>query len=287
MTTETFMPMQVTVPIGSLDAYIAMVNRMPLLTHEEEISLANDYLKNNNLEAAKKLVLAHLRYVVKIARGFDGYGLALADLIQEGNIGLMKAVKRFDPTIGVRLVSFAIHWIKAEIHDFIIRNWRIVKVATTKAQRKLFFNLRRAKKSLNWLTHAEMVDVAKDLKVPIRDVQEMEMRLHAKDVDIHYQMDEEDGKLLHAPFPLHYLADAKSNPALCFEKRDHNTRSIEALHQALAKLDERSRRILECRWLNESAKVTLETLAKEYGISCERVRQLEKAAMQKLAQWMA
>jgi RNA polymerase sigma-32 factor len=276
---------QFTAPIGSLDAYVTMVNRIPMLTLEEEQEFAQDYQKTNNLESAKKLVLAHLRYVVKIARGYDGYGLQQADLIQEGNIGLMKAVKRFNPTIGVRLVSFAIHWIKAEIHDFIIRNWRIVKIATTKAQRKLFFNLRRAKKGLHWLTRNEMTDIAKDLKVTVNDIKEMEMRLHAHDADIHYQMDDnEDSKT--SPFPLHYLADPHSNPALNFEESDHASRSVDDLHQALNKLDSRSQMIIEHRWLS-AKKSTLETLAEQLGISCERVRQLEKVAMQKLAKWMA
>lgn len=276
--------MQLTPPIGNLEAYIAMVNRIPLLTLEEEQSLAHDYQANNNLEAAKKLVLAHLRYVVKVARGYDGYGLQQADLIQEGNIGMMKAVKRFDPTLGVRLVSFAMHWIKAEIHDFIIRNWRIVKVATTKAQRKLFFNLRRAKKSLNWLTPNEMTHIAKELNVPVTEVKEMEMRLYAHDADVHYQMDEEENKL--APFPLHYLADPSANPALHAEENEQTFRSTDSLRRALVKLDLRSRKILECRWLS-SKKTTLEELAQEFGVSCERIRQLEKAAMQKLAKWMA
>ncbi len=269
-------------PIGSLDAYITMVNSIPMLSAEEEQALAESYQHTNNLEAARKLVLAHLRYVVKIARGFDGYGLQQADLIQEGNIGLMKAVKRFDPKMGVRLVSFAVHWIKSEIHEFIIRNWRIVKVATTKAQRKLFFNLRRAKKSLQWLTTSEMNAIAKDLKVPVREVHEMEMRLHAHDADIHFEMDEEmqDRK---PPFPLDYLADPSANPALTLETNDATHRSIEGLQQALAKLDPRSRDILEKRWLQESGKTTLEELASTYNISCERVRQLEKAAMKKLA----
>ncbi|MCD6048277.1 MAG: rpoH [Gammaproteobacteria bacterium] len=276
----------VAVPIGSLDAYMAMVNRIPLLSQEEEYDLAKDYLENNSLEAAKKLVLAHLRYVVKIARGYDGYGLQISDLIQEGNIGLMKAVKRFDPTMGVRLVSFAVHWIKAEIHDFIIRNWRIVKVATTKAQRKLFFNLRKVKKGLNWLTHREMSDIAQELNVPVGDVKEMEMRLHAHDADIHYQMDDDEQTTLAPPFPLHYLADAEANPEVQFAKADHGARSVDGLRQALTKLDVRSRDILERRWLTESAKVTLEDLAKEYGISIERVRQIEKAAMKKLKDWI-
>lgn len=278
-------PVQLTPPIGNLDAYIAMVNRIPLLTLEEEQALARDYQANNNLEAAKKLVLAHLRYVVKIARGYDGYGLQQADLIQEGNIGMMKAVKRFDPALGVRLVSFAMHWIKAEIHDFIIRNWRIVKVATTKAQRKLFFNLRRAKKSLNWLTSSEVDHIAKDLNVSAVDVKEMEMRLHAHDADVHYQMDDEEESKI-APFPLHYLVDPASNPAIGFEENEQAIRSVDALHQALDKLDLRSRTILERRWLS-AKKTTLEELAQEFAVSCERIRQLEKAAMQKLAKWMS
>jgi RNA polymerase sigma-32 factor len=279
------MPSQLTAPIGNLEAYIAMVNRIPLLSFEEEQALAREYQTNNNLEAAKKLVLAHLRYVVKVARSYDGYGLQQADLIQEGNIGLMKAVKRFDPALGVRLVSFAMHWIKAEMHDFIIRNWRIVKVATTKAQRKLFFNLRRAKKSLNWLTSTEVDHIAKDLNVSPVDVKEMEMRLHAHDADVHYQMDD-DEESRPAPFPLHYLADPLSNPAIGFEENDQTTRSVDALHQALEKLDLRSRTILERRWL-QAKKATLEDLAQEFGVSCERIRQLEKVAMQKLAQWIA
>lgn len=284
MANQALMPLSLSTPIGSLDAYISMVNRVPLLSEEEERALAEDYQTNQNVEAAKKLVLAHLRYVVKLARGYDGYGLQQADLIQEGNIGLMKAVKRFDPKVGVRLVSFAVHWIKSEMHDFIIRNWRIVKVATTKAQRKLFFNLRKAKKSLNWLTRNEMADIAKDLNVPVEEVQEMEMRLHAHDADVHYEMDEEDGRS--APFPLHYLADPHANPALTFEQEDDADRSVESLHQAMQKLDARSQMILQKRWLNESQKATLEDLAQELSISCERVRQLEKAAMQKLAKWM-
>ena len=275
---------QLTPPIGNLDAYIAMVNRIPLLTLEEEQALARDYQANNNLEAAKKLVLAHLRYVVKIARGYDGYGLQQADLIQEGNIGMMKAVKRFDPALGVRLVSFAMHWVKAEIHDFIIRNWRIVKVATTKAQRKLFFNLRRAKKSLNWLTSHEVEHIAKNLNVSTVDVKEMEMRLYAHDADVHYQMDD-DEESKGAPFPLHYLVDPNSNPAIGFEENEQAVRSVDGLHQALDKLDLRSRTILERRWLS-AKKTTLEELAQEFGVSCERIRQLEKAAMQKLAKWM-
>ena len=278
-------PAQFSAPIGSLDAYVSMVNTIPLLTLEEEQRYAEDLQTHNNLESARKLVLAQLRFVVKIARGYDGYGLQQADLIQEGNIGLMKAVKRFDPKMGVRLVSFAVHWIKSEIHDFIIRNWRIVKIATTKAQRKLFFNLRRAKKSLNWLNRQEMSDIAEELKVSIREVQEMEMRLHAHDPDIHFEMNE-DSADQKASFPLHYLADADSNPALAFEDADHQTRSIENLQEALMKLDARSQDILQKRWLQESGKATLEDLAQQYGISCERVRQLEKNAMKKLAQWM-
>lgn len=282
MKKQSLMPMQLATPIGSLDAYIAMANRIPMLTLEEEQQCAHDFRDNNNLDAAKRLVLAHLRYVIKIARGYDGYGLSQADLIQEGNIGLMKAVKRFDPNMGVRLVSFAIHWIKAEIHDFILRNWRIVKVATTKAQRKLFFNLRKAKKGLHWLTDAEVKSIAEDLKVPQQEVREMEMRLQADDADIHYYMDDDDSP---SPFAQHYLMDANSNPAVLLEHEDSTDRALDGLQKAMAKLDDRSQVIIQKRWL-QAEKSTLEDLAKEFGISCERVRQLEKAAMQKLAKWL-
>lgn len=271
-------------PIGSLDAYIAMVNRVPMLSLEEEQSYSLAFHERQDVEAARKLVLAHLRYVVKVARGYDGYGLQQADLIQEGNIGLMKAVKRFNPHLGVRLVSFAMHWIKAEMHEFILRNWRIVKVATTKAQRKLFFNLRRAKKSLKWLNPSEMANIATDLNVPVEDVKEMEMRLHAQDADVHFQLDDhEDSK---PPFALHYLEMEGSDPATQLEHQEHDRLSVDHLHQALARLDARSQTIVQQRWLS-AQKATLDELAQRFGISCERVRQLEKAALLKLNKFLA
>lgn len=284
MSTHALIPMQLASPIGSLDAYIAMVNRVPMLTAEEEQSYSQAFYEQHDLEAAKKLVLAHLRFVVKIARGYEGYGLPQADLIQEGNIGLMKAVKRFNPYLGVRLVSFAVHWIKAEMHEFILRNWRIVKVATTKAQRKLFFNLRKAKKALQWLSASEMADLAQDLKVPVEDVREMEMRLHAEDADLHYHMDS-DKEENHAPFALHYLAEPYSDPAEQYETEKHEQQALQNLQQALQQLDSRSQTIIEERWLKAS-KATLEELAQRFQVSCERIRQLEKAAMQKLGKWL-
>ncbi len=284
MSQPALMPNFFVTPIGSLDAYIAMVHRMPMLTLEEEQAYAEDFQKNENLEAAKKLVLAHLRCVVKIARGYDGYGLQQADLIQEGNIGLMKAVKRFDPTVGVRLVSFAIHWIKAEMHEFILRNWRIVKVATTKAQRKLFFNLRKAKKSLKWLNPTEAANLAQELHVPLSDVKEMEMRLYAEDADLHYDMDDDDNKTK-SPFAQHFLAAPHSNPADQFESDDSATLALNHLHQALSQLDARSQTIIQERWLDPK-KSTLDDLAVRFGISCERIRQLEKAALSKLGVWL-
>lgn len=271
-------------PIGSLDAYIAMVNRVPMLTPEEEQTYTLAFHEHQDVEAAKKLVMSHLRFVVKIARGYDGYGLQQADLIQEGNIGLMKAVKRFNPHMGVRLVSFAVHWIKAEMHEFILRNWRIVKVATTKAQRKLFFNLRKAKKSLKWLTQKEMASIATDLNVPVEDVKEMEMRLHAEDADIHFHLDD-DAEGNKSPFALHYLAEPNSNPAEQFEQQEQGQQSLHNLRKALTQLDARSQTIVQHRWLN-TQKSTLDELAQRFGISCERVRQLEKAALQKLNKYL-
>lgn len=271
-------------PIGSLDAYIAMVNRVPMLSLEEEQSYSLAFHEQQDVEAARKLVLAHLRYVVKVARGYDGYGLPQADLIQEGNIGLMKAVKRFNPHLGVRLVSFAMHWIKAEMHEFILRNWRIVKVATTKAQRKLFFNLRRAKKSLKWLNPSEMASIASDLKVPVEEVKEMEMRLHAQDADIHFQLDDQEESK--PPFALHYLEMEGADPAIQLEHQEHNRLSVDHLHQALSQLDARSQTIVQQRWLS-AQKATLDDLAQRFGISCERVRQLEKAALLKLNKFLA
>ncbi|MGR8918617.1 MAG: RNA polymerase sigma factor RpoH [Gammaproteobacteria bacterium] len=261
---------------GSLDAYIDAVNRFPLLTLEEEQELARDFRESNDLEAARKLVLAHLRFVVKVARGYGGYGLAQSDLIQEGNVGLMKAVKRFDPDVGVRLVSFAVHWIKAEIHEFILRNWRIVKVATTKAQRKLFFNLRSAKKALGWMGAEEVDDVAAELGVDRREVLTMEQRLAAHDAAFDGYGDGED-----AFVPAAYLEDQRFEPAATYERSEAESRRSEGLASALAELDERSRDIVVCRWLTEP-KSTLHELAERYGVSAERIRQLEKNAFAKI-----
>ncbi len=268
-------------PINSLDAYISYVNQVPMLSQKEEHDLAVCLQTQNDLNAAKQLVLAHARYVVRVAKGYMGYGLPLGDLIQEGNIGLMKAVKRFNPTMGVRLVTFAVHWIKSEIHEFILRNWRIVKIATTKAQRKLFFNLRSMKKRLGWFTNEEINAVAKDLGVKPETVREMEMRLN-NNADTSFDgsiEDDEENTLL--PAPAGYLEDRRYSPADIFEKTDNTEQASAALHQALCQLDARSQEILSARWLNEK-KGTLQELADKYQISAERVRQLEKNAMLKL-----
>ncbi|WP_435103454.1 RNA polymerase sigma factor RpoH [Arhodomonas sp. AD133] len=270
---------------GSEDHYIQAVNRVPTLSAEEEHDLAVRYRDDNDLDAARWLVMSHLRFVVHVARGYTGYGLPLADLIQEGNIGLMKAVKRFDPDVGVRLVSFAVHWIRAEIHEFILRNWRIVKVATTKAQRKLFFNLRGSKKRLGWMNRAEVNAVAKDLGVKPETVLEMESRLSGQDVgfDPPENSDDEDNT---PRAPAAYLQHAGVDPAMEIEGNDWTSHQQDALHEALAGLDERSRDIIARRWLND-AKATLQTLADEYGVSAERIRQLEKNALKKLRGAMA
>ena len=268
-------------PIGSLDAYIHRVGQIPMLTQEEEYEFATRVQENGDLEAARSLVLAHLRYVVRIARGYSGYGLPLSDLIQEGNIGLMKAVKRFDPKVGVRLVSFAIHWIKSEIHEFVIQNWRIVKTATTKAQRKLFFNLRQMKKRLGWSTKEEVESIAKDLGVECADVLEMERRLNAMDEAYDSSAiteDEQSYKLSHSE----YLHNQNDNPANIYEQESTMFDSQDKLISAISNLDTRSQDILKKRWLNEDKSVTLHTLASEYGVSAERVRQLEKNAFKKL-----
>jgi RNA polymerase sigma-32 factor len=267
-------------PIGSLEAYIHRVNNIPLLTAEEEFEYATLVQEQGDLEAARSLVLAHLRYVVKVARGYLGYGLSLSDLIQEGNVGLMKAVKRFDPKIGVRLVSFAVHWIKAEIHEFVLQNWRIVKVATTKAQRKLFFNLRNMKKRLGWLNAEEVNSVAEDLGVTPADVMVMEQRLNAMD-EAYDSWDSDDDDSFRAS-PADYLHDSRSNPALLFEQEHSGAHDHDRLHAALASLDERSQDILRQRWLTEDKYSTLQMLAEQYGVSAERVRQLEQSAMKKL-----
>ncbi len=267
------------VPGTSLEAYMAAVSRVPLLSVEEEQVLARRLRNDEDLDAARTLVLSNLRFVVYVARGYAGYGLPVADLIQEGNVGLMKAVKRFDPDHGVRLVSFAVHWIKAEIHEYVVRNWRIVKVATTKAQRKLFFNLRGAKKKLGRLTPAEASLVAKDLNVPVEQVLEMEKRLYARDLG--FDLPEDDNE--DAPLsPVQYLVAAEGDPALVLEQENSDQENHTRLHAALAHLDVRSRDILERRWLREDDKATLQELADQYRVSAERIRQLEVGAMKKL-----
>ena len=271
-------PIHQLVPGSDLSAYIQTVGSIPVLSAERERELAEDLFYNQNLEAARELVMSHLRFVVHIARSYSGYGLSQSDLVQEGNVGLMKAVKRFDPSKGVRLVSFAVHWIKAEIHEFILRNWRIVKVATTKAQRKLFFNLRGAKKKLAWLNNDEAQAVARDLGVEVKDVRQMESRLAAVDVGFDVDVDDESP----VPAPVQYLEDHSSNPATLLESADWEGAASEKLALAMDQLDERSRNILQARWLNEEAKQTLHELAAEYGVSAERIRQLEQNAMKKL-----
>lgn len=266
-------------PLGSLDAYIHRVNQIPMLTLDEERDLAQRLYDSNDVEAAKRLVMSHLRFVVKIARGYSGYGLAQADLIQEGNIGLMKAVKRFNPAVGVRLVSFAVHWVKSEMHEFILRNWRIVKIATTKAQRKAFFNIRQAKKRLGWFTKKEVHDVAETLGVKPSVIMQMEARMNA--YDIGFDASETDDESSATVAPVHYLEDARYDPAQTVEQDDWKAQGKQQLTCALAKLDERSQDILQQRWLAEK-KATLIELAKKYNVSAERIRQLEQNAMKKL-----
>ena len=265
--------------LGSLDAYITSVNRIPVLSPEDEQALARQYLDEDDLSAARRLVLAHLRFVVHVARGYNGYGLQMADLIQEGNIGLMKAVKRFDPDQGVRLVSFAVHWIRAEMHEFILRNWRIVKIATTKAQRKLFFNLRKSKKRLGWMNHEEVQTIARDLNVPVAEVLEMEARLNGKDIgfDAPADQDEDDAR----PAPVAFLEQQGADPSLRYAEDDEEENRLDVLREGLAGLDARSRDIITRRWLADS-KLTLQELADEYGVSAERIRQIESVAMKKM-----
>ncbi|MFT4826260.1 MAG: RNA polymerase sigma-32 factor [Halioglobus sp.] len=276
---NNLLPIDQMVPGANLNAYVRAVGSIPVLTAERERELAEDLYFNENLEAARELVMSHLRFVVHIARSYSGYGLAEADLIQEGNVGLMKAVKRFNPEKGVRLVSFAVHWIKAEMHEYVLRNWRIVKVATTKAQRKLFFNLRGAKKTLSWLSAEEAKAVAKDLGVDVKEVHRMESRLTSRDVAFDSPVDSDDEDSWHAP--QYFLEDNAADPAELLESSDWARNSEGQLHAALADLDERSRNILAQRWLSEE-KSTLHELAAEYGVSAERIRQLEQNAMKKL-----
>jgi RNA polymerase sigma-32 factor len=276
-------PIGVLAPGANLNAYVQAVSSFSILTVEQEQELARDLTTNGNLDAARKLVMAHLRFVVHIARSYNGYGLPLGDLIQEGNVGLMKAVKRFDPDKGVRLVSFAVHWIKAEIHEFILRNWRIVKIATTKAQRKLFFNLRGAKKRLAWLSNDEAAAVAEDLGVDIKHVREMEGRLASYDATFDASDDDDDDSSYIAP--ANYLEDKRYDPAVQLENSNWEETNVNGLEMAMEKLDERSRTILQRRWLSDD-KATLHDLAAEYGVSAERIRQLEKNAMNKVKTMM-
>ncbi|ACO80911.1 RNA polymerase factor sigma-32 [Azotobacter vinelandii CA] len=277
--TTSLQPVSALVPGANLEAYVHAVNSIPLLTAEQERELADRLYYQQDLDAARQMVLAHLRFVVHIARSYSGYGLAQSDLIQEGNVGLMKAVKRFNPEMGVRLVSFAVHWIRAEIHEFILRNWRIVKIATTKAQRKLFFNLRSQKKRLAWLNNEEVDAVAESLGVEPHEVREMESRLSGQDMAFDPAADADDDSVFQAP--AHYLEDQRYDPARQLEEADWSDSAAANLHEALEGLDERSRDILYQRWLAEE-KATLHDLAAKYKVSAERIRQLEKSALNKL-----
>ncbi len=266
-------------PVGSLDAYIGTVHRIPMLSVEDEQELAREFRDQGDLDAAKALVMAHLRFVVHVARGYSGYGLPLGDLVQEGNIGLMKAVKRFDPDMGVRLVSFAVHWIRAEMHEYILRNWRIVKVATTKAQRKLFFNLRKSKKRLGWLNAEEVRTVARDLGVPEATVLEMEARLSNYDVAFDAPGDADDDA---PPAPAAYLEDHSADPYRAVAEADQEGRDLGDLRLAMTRLDARAQDSIRRRWLDDASKVTLQELADEYGVSAERIRQIEASALKKM-----
>ena len=266
--------------LGSMEAYVGAVHQIPVLSVEDEQRLAHRLREHNDIAAAQELILSHLRFVIHVARGYSGYGLQLGDLVQEGNIGLMKAVKRFDPTVGVRLVSFAVHWIRAEMHEYIIKNWRIVKVATTKAQRKLFFNLRKSKTRLGWLNAEEVRAVAKDLNVSEHDVLEMESRLSGRDIGFDAPDDADDD---HAPpAPANYLVANEIDPAMAYESANDEDNQLELLREGMASLDARSRDIIKRRWLDADSKVTLQELADEYGVSAERIRQVEANALKKM-----
>ncbi len=274
-------PAPVTMPVlsGSLESYIQSVREIPVLKKAEEQALAVKLKENNDLEAASKLIMHNLRFVIKVARGYGGYGLPLADLVQEGNVGLMKAVKRFDPAVNVRLVSFAVHWIRAEIHEFILKNWKIVKVATTKAQRKLFFNLRSKKKRLAWMNPDEVADIAKDLGVTSKDVLEMEKRMSGQDIGFDLGSDQDDDD--HAYSPSQYLPNDEVDPLQTAETEDWENHTKKLFNEALSTLDDRSKDILASRWLVEE-KATLQELADKYEVSAERIRQIENNAIQKL-----
>jgi RNA polymerase sigma-32 factor len=272
-------------PIGSFDAYVDTVSRIPVLSREDEQALAVRFHAEGDIDAARQLVLSHLRFVLHIARGYSGYGLPMGDLVQEGNVGLMKAVKRFDPAVGVRLVSFAVHWIRAEIHEYVLRNWRLVKVATTKSQRKLFFNLRKFKKNLGWLSAAETTAIARDLGVSEQDVTEMERRLSSRDVSYDPTPDAEDDESA-SYSPAAYLPAPDADPAVAIESAEWDDDVSDRVAQAMSQLDERSRAILKARWVNEP-KATLHELADEYGVSAERIRQIEANAIKKLQKLVA
>jgi len=266
-------------PIGSFDAYVDAVSRIPVLSREQELVLANRFHGENDLEAARQLVLSHLRFVMHIARGYSGYGLPLGDIVQEGNVGLMKAVKRFDPAVGVRLVSFAVHWIRAEIHEYVLRNWRLVKVATTKAQRKLFFNLRRYKRDLGWLNADETKAIARDLGVTEHDVTEMERRLYSRDVSYDPAPEADDEDDVYSPSA--YLPAADADPAVAVERAQWDDDVTDRVADAMSQLDARSQAILRARWMDEP-KATLHDLADKYSVSAERIRQIEANAIRKL-----
>jgi RNA polymerase sigma-32 factor len=270
-------------PLGSLDAYLERVSRIPVLSRDEERALAERFRKDEDLAAARQLVLSHLRFVVHIARGYSGYGLPVGDLIQEGNVGLMKAVKRFDPSVNVRLVSFAVHWIRAEIHEYVLRNWRLVKIATTKAQRKLFFNLRRMKKNLTWLSADETAAVARDLGVSTAEVTEMEKRLAARDMSFDPTPEADDEETYS---PAAYLPAPDADPAEQVEEAESSDDQTDRLRGAMDRLDERARDIVQRRWMSED-KATLHELADKYGVSAERIRQIEASALGKLRGMMA
>ena len=271
-------------PIGSFDAYVDAVSRIPVLSREDESELATRFHRDNDLDAARQLVLSHLRFVVHIARGYNGYGLPLGDLVQEGNVGLMKAVKRFDPAVGVRLVSFAVHWIRAEIHEYVLRNWRLVKIATTKAQRKLFFNLRKYKRSLGWLTADETQAVARDLGVSAAEVTEMERRLASRDLSYDPAPDADEEDETYSPSA--YLPAPDADPAIAVERAEWDDDVTDKVAHAMSQLDARSQAVLRARWMTDQ-KATLHELADEYGVSAERIRQIEANAIKKLRKLVA
>ena len=271
-------------PIGSFDAYVEAVSRIPVLSREDETELATRFHRDNDLDAARELVLSHLRFVVHIARGYNGYGLPLGDLVQEGNVGLMKAVKRFDPAVGVRLVSFAVHWIRAEIHEYVLRNWRLVKIATTKAQRKLFFNLRKYKRSLGWLTADETQAVARDLGVSAAEVTEMERRLASRDLSYDPAPDTDEEDETYSPSA--YLPAPDADPAIAVERAEWDDDVTDKVAHAMSQLDARSQAVLRARWMTDQ-KATLHELADEYGVSAERIRQIEANAIKKLRKLVA